>query len=51
MWRTVQFNAEPGAAIHYRCVNRAPESLYFMLFIFGVAPLNVTLEPGAPTEG
>jgi hypothetical protein len=27
-------------------VNRAPASLYFMLFLFGVAPLYVTLERG-----
>ena len=51
VWRTVEFDAEPGAEIQYRCVNRAPESLYFMLFIFGVAPLYVTLERGAPPEG
>ena len=51
VWRTVEFDAEPGVEIHYRCVNRAPESLYFMLFIFGVAPLYVTLERGAPPEG
>jgi hypothetical protein len=51
VWRTVQFEAEPGAEVHYRCVNRAPRSLYFMLFIFGVAPLYVTLERGAPTDG
>jgi hypothetical protein len=51
VWRTVEFDAEPGAESHYRCVNRAPESLYFMLFIFGVAPLYVTLERGAPPEG
>jgi hypothetical protein len=48
VWRTVKFDAEPGAEIHYHCVNRAPQSLYFMLFIFGVAPLYVTLERGAP---
>ena len=48
VWRTVTFDAEPGAEIHYNCVNRAPQSLYFMLFIFGVAPLYVTLERGAP---
>ena len=50
VWRTVEFDAEPGVEVHYRCVNRAPESLYFMLFIFGVAPLYDTLERGAPSE-
>ncbi len=49
VWKTVQFDADPGAHIHYTCVNRAPASLYFMLFIFGVAPLYVVLRPGVPS--
>jgi hypothetical protein len=48
VWRTVEFDAEPGVEVHYFCVNRAPKSLYFMLFLFGVAPLYVTLERGVP---
>jgi hypothetical protein len=48
VWKTVRFEAEPGGHIHYTCVNRAPASLYFMLFIFGVAPLYVVLRPGVP---
>ena len=48
VWRTVEFDAEPGVEVHYRCENRAPQSLYFMLFLFGVAPLYVTLDRGAP---
>jgi len=46
VWRTVAFDAEPGTTVRYTCVNRAPASLYFMLFLFGVAPLYVTLERG-----
>ena len=49
VWKTVEFDAEPGAHVHYTCVNRAPSSLYFMLFIFGVAPLYVVLRPGVPS--
>jgi hypothetical protein len=48
VWKTVEFDANPGAHVHYTCVNRAPSSLYFMLFLFGVAPLYVTLTPGVP---
>ena len=48
VWKTVEFEADPGGHIHYTCVNRAPSGLYFMLFIFGVAPLYVVLRPGAP---
>ena len=49
VWKTVRFDADPGAHIQYTCVNRAPASLYFMLFIFGVAPLYVVLRPGVPS--
>jgi hypothetical protein len=50
VWKTVEFDAPPGGHVHFTCVNRAPASLYFMLFLFGVAPLYVTLEPGAPSS-
>ena len=46
VWKTVEFDAEPGTTVRYTCVNRAPASLYFLLFLFGVAPLYVTLERG-----
>lgn len=48
MWRTVEFDAEPGVEVRFRCVNRAPGSLYYMLFLFGVAPLFLTLERVSP---
>ena len=48
VWKTIDFEVEPGGHAHFTCVNRAPASLYFMLFVFGVAPLYVTLVPGAP---
>ncbi len=44
VWRTVEFDAPAGAQVRYSCVNRAPPGLYYLLFIFGVAPLFVTLE-------
>jgi hypothetical protein len=31
-------------------VNRAPRSLFFLLFAFGFSPLYVTLEPGVPQQ-
>jgi hypothetical protein len=48
VWKTVEFNAPPGGEVHFTCVNRAPGNLYYFLFLFGVAPLYVTLEPGRP---
>lgn len=48
MWKTVSFEAAPGEDVHYTCVNRAPGSLRYLLFVFGVGPLFVTLTPGTP---
>ena len=48
VWKTLAFDAPPGAHLHFTCINRAPRALYYLLAIFGVAPLFVTLEPGRP---
>jgi hypothetical protein len=48
MWKTVSFEAAPGEDVHYTCVNRAPGSLRYLLFVFGVGPLFVTLTRGTP---
>ena len=48
VWKTVRFDAAPGADVHYTCTNRAPGSLLYLLFVFGVGPMYVTLRPGAP---
>jgi hypothetical protein len=48
LWKTVAFEAEPGDDVHYTCVNRAPGSLFYLLFVFGVGPLYVTLTRGRP---
>ncbi len=48
IWKTVTFEAEPGDDVHYTCVNRAPGSLFYLLFVFGVGPLYVTLTRGRP---
>jgi hypothetical protein len=48
VWKTVSFEAAPGEDVHYTCVNRAPGSLRYLLFVFGVGPLFVTLTPGTP---
>lgn len=50
VWKTVEFDAAPGAHVRFQCINRAPASLYFMLFLFGVAPLYVTLERVAASD-
>lgn len=44
VWKTVEFDAEPGAEVRFRCVNWAPTSFYFLLGLFGVSPLFVRLE-------
>jgi hypothetical protein len=48
VWRTAEFVAAAGAHVHFTCVNRAPRGMYFMLVLFGVAPLFLTLKPGLP---
>ena len=48
VWRTVAFDAAPGEDVHFTCTNRAPRSLLYLLFLFGVGPMYVTLTKGAP---
>jgi hypothetical protein len=48
VWKTVEFDAAPGEDIHFTCTNRAPGSLLYLLFLFGVGPMYVTLERGLP---
>lgn len=50
VWKTIEFDAPPGGHLHFTCVNRAPRSLYYLIAIFGVAPLFVTLRPGRPED-
>lgn len=49
VWKTVSFDAAPGEHVHFTCTNRAPGSLFYLLFLFGVGPMYVTLTKGAPT--
>jgi hypothetical protein len=43
VWRTVRFVVAPGEQIFYEAINRAGASTYFLLPIFGIGPLYVTL--------
>jgi hypothetical protein len=43
VWRTVEFLLAPGEQIFYEAVNRPTASTYFLLPIFGIGPLYVTL--------
>jgi len=49
VWKTVEFIAPAGTHVHFTCINRAPAGMMYMLAVFGVAPLFVTLRPGHPT--
>ena len=51
VWKTVRFDAAPGEDVHYTAVNRAPGSLLYLLFVFGVGPMYVTLTRGVPSAG
>jgi hypothetical protein len=48
VWKTVEFIAPAGTHVHFTCINWAPRFALYMLAMFGVAPLFVTLKPGLP---
>ena len=50
VWKTVHFDVAPGEDVHYTTINRAPGSLLYLLFVFGVGPMYVTLAPGVPGQ-
>jgi hypothetical protein len=43
VWKTVEIVLAPGEQIFYEAVNRAAASTYFLLPLFGIGPLYVTL--------
>jgi hypothetical protein len=43
VWRTVEFTLAPGEQAFYEAVNRAAASTYFLLPVFGIGPLYVTI--------
>ena len=43
VWRTVEVVLAPGEQVFYEAVNRAAASTYFLLPLFGIGPLYVTL--------
>jgi hypothetical protein len=43
VWRTVEFVVAPGEQIFFEAVNLATASTYFLLPLFGIAPLYVRL--------
>jgi hypothetical protein len=43
VWRTVRFVLAPGEQIFYEAINYAGASTYFLLPLFGIGPLYVTL--------
>jgi len=43
VWKTEKFVVGPGEQIFYEAINRAGASTYFLLPVFGIGPLYVTL--------
>ncbi len=43
VWRTAEIVLAPGEQIFYEAVNKAAASTYFLLPLFGIGPLYVTL--------
>jgi hypothetical protein len=46
--KTVRFEAAPGGHVHFTVANRAGRGYYFLIFLVGVAPLYLTVQPGLP---
>jgi hypothetical protein len=43
VWKTIAFEAKPGASIRFDAINRAGRLTYPMMVIMGVGPLYLTL--------
>jgi len=48
VWKTVEFNAEPGARIEFLVTNYAKGGFWVVATLFGFAPLYVKLEQTEP---
>lgn len=46
VWKTVEFNAEPGDHVRFTIVNRTGWGTWWMLSLLGAGPLYVTIERG-----
>lgn len=52
VWKTVEFDAAPGADLHFNLVNRAAPGMLWMVALLGSGPMFVSLEPvSAPEAG
>jgi hypothetical protein len=45
VWKTVEFDAAPGADLQFDIVNRAAPGMLWMVALFGAGPMLVSLEP------
>lgn len=45
VWKTVEFDAAPGADLHFTLVNRAAPGMLWMVALLGSGPMFVSLEP------
>lgn len=48
VWKTVEFEAGPGAHVHFTVWNRAWAGYYVMLLMLGAAPLGLGVGLGEP---
>jgi hypothetical protein len=44
VWTTIEFHLAPGEQVFFEAINRAAASTFFLLAIFGVAPLYLTVK-------
>jgi hypothetical protein len=53
VWKTIEFDATPGADLHFSIVNRAARGMLWMVALFGAGPMFVSIErvPPPPASG
>lgn len=44
VWKTVEFDAAPGAAVRFSVLNRTGWGTWWMISLFGAGPLYLTVE-------
>jgi hypothetical protein len=45
VWKTIEFDVEPGADLHFQVVNRAARGMLWMVALLGAGPMFVAIEP------
>jgi hypothetical protein len=48
VWKTIEFLAPAGTHVHVTAINRIPRGMFYLIGLFGISPLVLTLKVGRP---